>query len=143
MKTKTIILFAILAILLPASVRAQLLPQYMNNPRHGKDEPFQVAETMPEFPGGMQRMMEYIDSVVSSKPNACGGLGRSIVEFVVETDGSLTHPRIIKSVDEYRDRQALDIVKSMPKWTPGTNRGKKVRVKYVIPVSFRTSSKSK
>ena len=88
-------------------------------------------------------MMEYIDSVVCSKPNARGGLGRSIVEFVVETDGSLTHPRIIKSVDEYRDRQALDIVKSMPKWTPGANRGKKVRVKYVIPVSFRTSSKNK
>ena len=66
-----------------------------------------------------------------------GTQGRVIVQFVVNTDGSIDKPKVVKSVDALLDNEALRVVKMMPKWQPGKQNGEAVRVKYTIPVSFR------
>jgi protein TonB len=64
--------------------------------------------------------------------------GRVIVSFVVETDGSLSDIKVVKSLDPLFDKEALHVVKSMPKWIPGTQNGQPVRIKYAIPVIFKS-----
>jgi protein TonB len=66
-----------------------------------------------------------------------GVQGRVIVTFVVERDGSITDVKVVKSVDPSLDREAVRVVRSMPKWTPGKQKGDAVRVKYTMPVTFR------
>ena len=66
-----------------------------------------------------------------------GVQGRVIVTFVVERDGSITELKVVKSVDPSLDREAVLVVRSMPKWTPGKQNGEAVRVKYTMPVTFR------
>ncbi|MEG1905769.1 MAG: energy transducer TonB, partial [Bacteroidales bacterium] len=63
--------------------------------------------------------------------------GRVIVSFVIERDGSVADAVVVRGVDPSLDKEALRVVKSMPKWTPGKQRGKPVRVKYTLPVTFR------
>ena len=66
-----------------------------------------------------------------------GVQGRVIVQFVVNTDGSIVEPVVMRGVDPYLDKEALRVIKMMPKWSPGKQRGKPVRVKYTVPVMFR------
>ena len=63
--------------------------------------------------------------------------GRVIVGVVVDKNGSVTNLTILKSIDPYLDKEAIRVISSMPKWTPGVQNGKKVRVKFTVPVSFR------
>ena len=60
-----------------------------------------------------------------------------IVQFVVDRDGTISNPEVVRGVDPYLDKEAIRVISSMPKWTPGVQNGKKVRVKYTVPVSFR------
>ncbi len=76
-------------------------------------------------------------------PLAQGIQGKVIVEFIVEANGEVTNVKVVKSVDEYLDAEAVKVVSASPKWTPGVLGGKKVRVKYSIPVEFRLESTSK
>ncbi|NDV65256.1 M56 family metallopeptidase [Bacteroides sp. 224] len=103
--------------------------------------PFEVVENMPVFPGGHQALMTYLLNNVKFPPEAMesGIQGRVVVQFIVEKDGSVNNPVIVRSIDPYLDKEALRVVSNMPNWTPGTQRGKTVRVKYTIPVSFRPS----
>ncbi len=100
---------------------------------------FQVVEKMPSFPGGDAALMKYLsDNVkypVIAQEN--GVSGRVICQFVVNRDGSIVDIEVVRSVDASLDKEAVRVIKSMPKWSPGQQRGKPVRVKYTLPVNFR------
>ena len=102
-------------------------------------EVFQVVEQMPEFPGGMDKLMEYLSKNIKYPSIAQENniQGRVIVEFVVNKDGSIVEPKVMRSVDTSLDNEAMRVIKSMPKWNPGKQRGKAVRVRYTVPVLFR------
>ncbi len=104
-----------------------------------EEEILMIAETMPEFPGGMGALMKYLGKNIKYPTIAQenGVQGRVIVQFVVNKDGSIVDPVVVRSVDPYLDKEALRVIKSMPKWKPGEQQGKKVRVKYTVPVTFR------
>jgi protein TonB len=94
---------------------------------------------MPEFPGGMEALMKYLQKNIKypSRAQDNNVQGRVMVTFVVNKDGSIVDPEVIKAVDKDLDNEALRVVKAMPKWNPGKQRGKPVRVKYTVPVLFR------
>ena len=97
-----------------------------------------MPETMPQFPGGQGVLMKYLAANIKYPASAVKAKkqGRVIVTFIVQKDGSITHAKIAKSIDPELDAEALRIVKGMPKWTPGTQNGKPVNVKYSVPVKF-------
>ena len=97
-----------------------------------------MPETMPQFPGGKLMLMKYLADNIKYPASAVKAKkqGRVIVTFIVQKDGSVTHAKIAKSIDPELDAEALRIVKGMPKWTPGTQNGKPVSVRYMIPVKF-------
>ena len=100
---------------------------------------FQVVETQPEFPGGMAELMKYLQKNLSY-PQICkeqGLQGRVIVQFVVNTDSTISDVNVIKPVNPYLDQEAVRVVKAMPKWNPGKQRGEPVRVRFTLPVTFR------
>ncbi|MBO5932616.1 MAG: energy transducer TonB, partial [Bacteroidaceae bacterium] len=63
--------------------------------------------------------------------------GRVLIQFIVNKDGSIVDPEVVKSVNPYLDKEALRVIAGMPKWKPGSQRGKPVRVKFTVPVNFR------
>ena len=97
-----------------------------------------IPETMPQFPGGQGVMMKYLADIIKYPASAVKAKkqGRVIVGFIVQKDGSITHAKIARSIDPELDAEALRVVKGMPKWTPGTQLGKPVSVKYTLPVKF-------
>lgn len=105
-----------------------------------EEEIFVVVESMPEFPGGQQEMMKYIAENIKYPVIAQenGIQGRVICQFVIEKNGSVTDIQVVRSSgDASLDKEAERVIKTMPKWKPGKQRGKPVRVKYTIPVAFR------
>ena len=104
-----------------------------------KEEVFMVAEQMPEFPGGMKELLKFLQNNLKYPENAMKNnvQGRVIVQFVVEKDGTLTEFKVARSVDPDLDAEALRVLQTMPKWKPGMQRGKIVRVKFTVPVSFK------
>ena len=98
-----------------------------------------VVEQMPEFPGGIKELMDYLGTNVKYPENAMkkNVQGRVVVQFVVEKDGSLSEASVIRSIDPDLDAEALRVVQTMPKWKPGMQKGQAVRVKYTLPVSFK------
>ena len=110
-------------------------------PKHVVEETkiFTVVEQMPMYPGGDGALMGYLrDNIHYPTVAAENGVqGRVVVGFVVERDGSITDVNVLRSVDPSLDREAMRVVKAMPKWTPGKQNGSAVRVKYQVPVTFR------
>ena len=104
---------------------------------------FDVVEHMPEFPGGMEEMMKYLSMNIRYPEAArkAGTQGRVPVNFVVEADGTISNANVLRSVSEELDAEAIRVIQNMPKWKPGMQNGKAVRVKYTIPISFRLNSK--
>ena len=100
---------------------------------------FTVVEQMPSFPGGDAALMSYLANNIHYPTVAAenGVQGRVVVGFVVERDGSITDVSVLRGVDPSLDREAMRVVKSMPRWTPGKQNGSAVRVKYQVPVAFR------
>lgn len=101
---------------------------------------FVVVETMPEFPGGQAALFKYLSENVKYPVIAQenGIQGRVICQFVVNKDGSIVDVEVVRSGgDASLDKEAVRVIKSMPKWTPGKQRGKAVRVKYTVPVNFK------
>lgn len=101
---------------------------------------FEVVEQMPEFPnGGMAGLMQYLSKNIKyptiAQENSTQG--RVTVQFVVNRDGSIVDAKVLRGVDPYLDKEAIRVISSMPKWKPGMQRGKAVRVKYTVPVMFR------
>lgn len=103
------------------------------------DKVYTVVEKMPEFPGGTGALLEFLkknkDYPVIAIEN--GIEGRVSVSFIVEKDGSISNIEVIKSVDPSLDKAAVKVTQSMPKWKPAEEKGKVVRVKYTLPVTFK------
>ena len=108
-------------------------------PKVEETKVFDVVEQMPQFKGGDAALMDYLNKNIKYPVIAeeNGIQGRVVTTFVVERDGSITDVKVIKSVDPSLDKEAVRVVKSMPKWNPGKQNGSAVRVKYTVPVTFR------
>ena len=104
-----------------------------------KEAVFEVCEQMPEFKGGMKSLMSYLTNNVKYPKEALDKSiqGRVVVQFIVNKDGTIVNPKVVRSVDPYLDKEAIRVVMAMPKWKPGTQRGEPCNVKYTIPIMFR------
>ena len=104
-----------------------------------EQEIFKIVEEMPAFPGGEAKLMEYVAKNVKYPQIAreTGIQGRVFVNFVVEPDGSVSNVSVLRGIGGGCDEEAMRVVKNMPKWKPGKQRGKPVRVQYMLPVNFK------
>lgn len=104
-----------------------------------EEEIFTVVENDPEFPGGMEALYKYLGTSIKyptlAKENNI--TGKVYVTFVVEKDGSIANPRVLRDIGGGCGQEAIRVVKAMPKWKPGKQRGKAVRVQFNLPVSFQ------
>ncbi len=100
---------------------------------------FEVVEQMPSFPGGLNALMNYLSTNIVYPEEAWkkGEEGRVVASFIVETDGSISNVSISRSVSPLLDAEAVRVITAMPKWIPGKNNGKTVRVKFNVPISFK------
>ncbi|HIZ90633.1 MAG TPA: TonB family protein [Candidatus Bacteroides merdavium] len=101
---------------------------------------FEVVEQMPEFPdGGMAGLMEYFKKNLRYPEEAkkAGTQGRVVVQFLINKNGAISDASVLRSVDRLLDAEAVRLVRSMPKWKPGMQKGKAVTVKYTVPVLFK------
>ena len=108
-------------------------------PEPEEEEIFMVVEDQPEFPGGTAALLEYLRKNIKY-PAICREnniQGRVLVTFIVNKDGAIVDPEVVKSVNPSLDKEALRVISTMPNWKPGSQRGKPVRVKYTVPVNFR------
>lgn len=106
--------------------------------KKGESPVYHVVEVMPEFPGGMKGCLDFIAQNVQypSVAKQNGTQGKVVVQFIVEKDGSLNFPVVVRSISSELDQEAIRVIKSMPKWTPGTMKGEAVRCKYTVPIAF-------
>ena len=113
--------------------------------KEGEAQVFDVVEEMPEYPGGISAMMQYLSANVKYPEEAHkkGVQGRVIVTFVVGKNGSISDAKLMRRVDPLLDAEALRVTNSMPKWKPGRQNGEPVAVKYTIPVTFKLNSSEK
>lgn len=104
-----------------------------------EQEIFQIVEEMPAYPGGDAKLMEFVAKNIKYPQIAreTGIQGRVFVGFVVETDGSVSNVKVLRGIGGGCDEEAVRVVKSMPKWKAGKQRGKAVRVSYMLPVNFK------
>lgn len=99
---------------------------------------FDVVEVMPEYPGGMTAMVNFMMANMKYPEQAKKQMlqGRTLISFIVEKDGEISNREVFQSSHPLLDKEALRVVGLMPKWKPGRQDGKPVRVRFVIPVSF-------
>lgn len=121
------------------AVEIKYVPVEVEEEEPEEQQIFQVVEEMPEFPGGLAECLKFLAKNIKYPTIAQenGVQGRVIVQFVVNRDGSIVDPVVMRSVDPYLDKEALRVIQMMPKWKPGKQRGKAVRVKYTVPVTFK------
>ncbi len=133
---KTILLLCVLFLALGA--QAQSVDNVNSNA--AKESVYDQVEVKPEFPGGMPALVKYLQENIKYPSAALEekAQGKAFVRFVVEKDGSITNTEIIKSTGNiYLDKEALRVASNMPKWKPGMQQGKPVRVFFMLPVSFK------
>ena len=108
---------------------------------------YRVVEKMPEYPEGINKLMKDIRTSTDNywkrkypkgKPIVIedGVIGRVVVSFVINENGQVTDPEVLRRVDKDLDKEAIRIIKSMPRWIPGEHKGKKVKVRFTLPVQF-------
>ena len=105
----------------------------------GKDKVYDIVEVMPQYPGGMPELMQYLAKNIKYPIQAQkkGIEGRVTVRFIVEKDGSISNVTVVRHIHPLLDKEAVRVIKAMPKWSPGMLNRKPVRVKFNIPVAFR------
>ena len=110
----------------------------------GTDHVYQVVDEMPQFPGGNRAMMAYIGQNIKYPTEAVakGIEGRVLVQFVVNKEGDLQDIKVMKSIDSLLDQEAIRVISSMPKWTPGKLKGEAVNIQYVLPIQFNIPKKA-
>ena len=110
----------------------------VSNEAGPKEEAFDVVEQMPEYPGGMEALIQFMGQNMKYPKDAqkLNKQGRVLVTFIVEKDGCVSNAVVVKSVWPSLDAEALRLVRLMPKWTPGKQNGKVVRVKFTMPFNF-------
>lgn len=130
---KKLIMMSLMALLGLTTVSAQKTVVAQKN-----QKVFDVVEQMPEYPGGIQALFEYLSQNVKYPADAEKQKveGRVIATFVVETDGTINNVEVVKPVFPSLDAEAIRVLQGMPKWTPGKQSGKEVRVKYTVPINF-------
>ena len=98
-----------------------------------------TVEQLPEFPGGIVQIMKWLTRNLRYPPIAQSQRiqGKVVVSFIINKDGSIASPTIVQSVDPVLDREALRVVKMMPRWKPGLQNGKPCRTMFAIPVNFQ------
>ena len=140
------LLFAILAItlavlLVPARANAQDKKEKEKTTQTHKDTTtddkiYEVCEQMPTYEGGDAALLKYLGEnwKLPDEYKERGIQGRMVVGFIVEKDGSLTNVKVLRAVDIAIDAEVLRVVKGMPKWIPGRQNGKRVRVRYLLPI---------
>ena len=103
------------------------------------DSIYNNVEVMPEFPGGMEAMMKYLSENIKYPEQAKekNTQGRVLVTFIVEKNGSISDVKVVKGIGNGCDEEAVRVISAMPKWKPGMQNGKKVRVNFAIPISFK------
>jgi protein TonB len=103
------------------------------------EEVFLSADKMPEFPGGMAAMQNYLATNVQYPLEAQekGIQGRVICQFIINTDGTVSDVKVMRNVDKLLEAEAIRVIENMPKWNPGIKDNKIVRVKYTLPITFR------
>ena len=106
---------------------------------------FEVVEQMPEYPGGMPAMMEFISKNIKYPAAAQQAKiqGRVTIQFIVNTEGNIINPRVLRSADPLLDAEAIRLTTIMPKWKPGMQRGQAVNVKYTVSIMFRLQEPEK
>jgi len=109
------------------------------NKKVANDKVLEKAEVMPEYPGGDQAMMQFVADNVKYPQEAIDKevSGRVMVGFVVEKDGSISDVKVVKGIGGGCDEEAVRVVNAMPKWKPGMDKGKPVRVSYIMPFTFK------
>ena len=125
-----------------AQVEAYTPPAVVEEEEESSQQIFTVVETMPEFPGGQGALLQYLAKSIKYPVIAQenGIQGRVSCSFVVNKDGSIVDAEVIRGVDPSLDKEALRVINSMPKWSPGKQRGKPVRVAYTLPINFQLSN---
>ena len=125
---------SVLAILLMVNTNAMA-----QNKKAANDKVLEKAEVMPEYPGGDQAMMDFVAKNVQYPQEARDKeiSGRVLVSFIVEKDGSIADVKVVKGIGGGCDEEAVRVVKAMPKWKPGKDKGKPVRVSYMMPFTFK------
>lgn len=133
---KRLILLSLMAAFSLATVQAQ---KTVVSQKEQKPEVFMVVENMPEYPGGNEAMIAFFVKNMKYPADAQKNKvqGRVLVIFVVERDGTITDVQVAKPTFPSLDDEAMRLVKKMPKWKPGTQRGVPVRVKFTLPVVFK------
>lgn len=103
------------------------------------DEVYEVVEQLPQYPGGVDAMLQFLQKTMTYPAEAERQklVGRVVVSFIVEKDGSITNVRTVKKVHPLLDEEGIRVVKAMPKWEPGRQKGKTVRCRFNLPVVFR------
>ena len=104
-----------------------------------QDSIYRVSDAMPEYPGGPNEMMRYIQENIKYPQSAIDNKieGRVFVTFVVEKDGSISNAAVLRGIDKECDAEALRVVSSMPKWNPGQHKGEVVRTQFTIPIIYK------
>ena len=135
MNTKLFGLFIALLVCLPS------LAQQKPVEKVDSDGVYLMPDQMPEFPGGMQAMMKFLTTNIKYPVEAQkkGVSGRVIVQFVIMEDGTLDQAKVVRGIDPLLDEEALRVVKLMPKWKPGMDRGEAVKVRFTAPIMFNLS----
>ena len=134
LKWRFLATLSVLALLLMVNTNAMA-----QNKKAANDKVLEKAEVMPEFPGGEQAMMDYVSKnvVYPNEAQEKGISGRVLVSFVIEKDGSISEAKVVKGIGGGCDEEAVRVVKAMPKWKPGKDKGKPVRVSYMMPFTFK------
>lgn len=137
MNTKLFGLFLVLLVCLPSFAQQKPVEKV------DSDGVYLMPDQLPEFPGGIQAMMKFLSTNIKYPVEAQkkGISGRVIVQFVIMEDGTLDQAKVIRGVDPLLDEEALRVVKSMPKWKPGVDRGEAVKVRFTAPIMFNLSRK--
>lgn len=115
------------------------LKQVVTQAESAKEEVFDMVEQMPTFPGGNTELMKYIADHLKYPTIAQenGTQGRVICQFVIGKDGQVRDVAVVRSLDPYCDKEAIRVIKSLPRWIPGKQNGKAVSVKYTVPIVFK------
>ncbi len=130
---KKLFLIMILAVISFTTAGAQ------NKAEANSGKVYEAPEVMPEYPGGVPKLMEFLSANVRYPVEAQKSKieGRSVIGFVVEGDGSISNISVTRGSYPLLDDEAIRVVKEMPKWKPGMIKGKPVRVKFNLPIYFR------
>ena len=122
-----------------AAVEVKYTPVEVEEEEVDEQEIFTIVEEMPEYPGGIAAALKWIANELKYPAIAQenGVQGRVTVRFTINADGSVVDPVVVRGVDPHLDKEALRVIGKMPKWKPGKQRGKAVRVSYNLPVRFK------